>query len=567
MGFTIPNIADAGFPAQAAPDKVDLDVLAAGSGHTGVESGCAVTASSGLTLAVAAGFVHVAGTRVTVASGNVTVTATHGSLNRFDLVVVDVTGAKSVTAGTATTDPVFPSIPASSVVLAAVYVPANDTVIASNQITDKRVPLLSPATLKALLDPELAGTYATTSTPGTARVAVDTTTNQSVAGDKTWTGAAIVKADAVYDVRAYPGWDPIAADNDAAYTAAIAAAFAAGGGDVLLPPLLKLATAPEVTENVNLKGRGSGQVGGGSIIELTAAAARVKFGNPTVPASGGISEGFRIDGDNVANVGLYTGCVVGRSFKNIDIVDTLDAGHLAESTQNCDFETLNIQRAGNDCQRIDRGAGSNHFGKCEFGSGGRYALNIVATSAAGLPAGVVPGPINNVWNDGCIFEYDLPSTLAVVHVSAGDDNVISDSTVVSTQVLTLIELEVAGVATSSTLRFRGGTLQFNFVDAASTVLDQSGSSRFFQEGKTNLLLASTIGRYDGATGVALWDQPIIPAAAVWSVRTGGWPYYHVRRALDATVSIAPGAAGTYTKRIGLFDANGTLEGWLHVFDQ
>ena len=59
--------------------------------------------------------------------------------NGFDLVVVDNTGAKSVTAGTASATPVFPAIPANSAVCAAVYVPATDTAIQSNQIVDKRV--------------------------------------------------------------------------------------------------------------------------------------------------------------------------------------------------------------------------------------------------------------------------------------------------------------------------------------------------------------------------------------------------------------------------------------------
>lgn len=139
--FTIPNEADAAFAAQAAPDKVDVDILVAGHEGTGVVSGCAVTAQGtpDMTLAVAAGTVSVAGVTAAVTAGNVTITTAHATNPRFDLVVVSSAGVKSVTAGLAAASPVFPAIPANSVVLAAVYVPANDTAIGPTQITDKRV--------------------------------------------------------------------------------------------------------------------------------------------------------------------------------------------------------------------------------------------------------------------------------------------------------------------------------------------------------------------------------------------------------------------------------------------
>lgn len=139
--FTIPSVADAFDAAQAKVYPGDLAIVVAGVAGTGVVSGCAVTAqgSPDLTLAVAAGTVRVGQTVVDVTAGNVTITTAHATLARFDLVVVDNAGAKSVTAGTAAAVPVLPAIPASSVALAAVYVPANDTAIASNQITDKRM--------------------------------------------------------------------------------------------------------------------------------------------------------------------------------------------------------------------------------------------------------------------------------------------------------------------------------------------------------------------------------------------------------------------------------------------
>lgn len=141
MGFTIPDASEATFPAQAGLYQTDIDALAAGSQGTGVESGCAVTAqgSPDMTLAVASGVVRVAGVAATVSSGNVTVTAANATNPRFDLVVASNTGVKSVIAGTAAAAPIPPTLPSTSVLLATVWVPANDTAINSNQIVDKRV--------------------------------------------------------------------------------------------------------------------------------------------------------------------------------------------------------------------------------------------------------------------------------------------------------------------------------------------------------------------------------------------------------------------------------------------
>lgn len=139
--FTIPNVSDAFDAKQSEVDKVDLDILVAGQRGDGVISGAAVAAQGtpDMTVAVASGVVKIGATVVSVSAGNVTITTANATNPRFDLVTVNNSGTKSVTAGTAAAAPAFPAIPASSVVLAAVYVPANDTAIQSNQITDKRV--------------------------------------------------------------------------------------------------------------------------------------------------------------------------------------------------------------------------------------------------------------------------------------------------------------------------------------------------------------------------------------------------------------------------------------------
>jgi hypothetical protein len=153
LPFTIPNTTVAGFPDQAEPDSVDIDILTAGHVGTGVITGCAVTAqgSPDMTVAVAVGTVIVADVPAAVSAGNVTITAAHSTLPRKDIVVVSNAGVKSATAGTAATQPLKPAIPANSVVLAEVYVPAADAAINANQITDKRVVLTIPVLTVGLL--------------------------------------------------------------------------------------------------------------------------------------------------------------------------------------------------------------------------------------------------------------------------------------------------------------------------------------------------------------------------------------------------------------------------------
>lgn len=140
MAYTIPNESAAAFASQAKVFQADIDGLANAFNRTGVITGCAVTAQGtpDMTLAVASGVIVVNKVARVVAAGNVTITTADATNPRIDLVVVSSSGTKSVTAGTPAATPEMPAIPASSVVLAAVYVPANDTAIQSNQITDKR---------------------------------------------------------------------------------------------------------------------------------------------------------------------------------------------------------------------------------------------------------------------------------------------------------------------------------------------------------------------------------------------------------------------------------------------
>lgn len=141
MPFTIPNYGDASYGDQAEPDSIDFNILASSIAGNGVISGCAVTAQGtpDMSVAVSAGTVSIGGTVVAVSAGTVTITTANATDPRFDLIRVNSGGTLSALAGTASSNPVFPTPASTDVVLASVYVPANDTTIGSTQIVDKRI--------------------------------------------------------------------------------------------------------------------------------------------------------------------------------------------------------------------------------------------------------------------------------------------------------------------------------------------------------------------------------------------------------------------------------------------
>lgn len=238
MSYTIPNEGDAGNSAQAAPDKVDFDAIASGSAMTGVVSGCAVTAQGtpDMTVAVASGTVAVLGTTASVTSGNVTITAAHATLPRFDLVVSNSSGTKSAVAGTASSNPVFPAIPASSVLLAAVYVAAAVTTITSGTITDKRVTVPGLATTAAAVGTSAGGSATTLSKSDHVHATGAGTPSTQAFGDAAATGSG--PAAAMTDHK--HAWPALG-------TTAAAVGTSAGGS----------ATTPSKSDHVHATGAGT----------------------------------------------------------------------------------------------------------------------------------------------------------------------------------------------------------------------------------------------------------------------------------------------------------------------
>ncbi len=138
--FTIPNSNTPGVnPSQSLWMQADVDALVLGIKGTGVLSGCAVTWSSGHTFNVAAGSIQINGATVAVSSTSVTLQQANGSRHRFDLIVVNSSGAVSVVQGSVGLPPTVPSLPASRVLLATVFVPAASQALSADRVIDKRV--------------------------------------------------------------------------------------------------------------------------------------------------------------------------------------------------------------------------------------------------------------------------------------------------------------------------------------------------------------------------------------------------------------------------------------------
>lgn len=143
MAFSIPNLSEVPLVSnQSEPDARDFDAIAAGFGGSVVSSGLAVTAQTvpNMTVQVAAGIASSTGTVFApgaVASLAIGANATGNP--RFDLVVMNSAGTIAVRAGTAAANPIFPTLTAGDVMLAAVWVPNGAASIANANIVDKRI--------------------------------------------------------------------------------------------------------------------------------------------------------------------------------------------------------------------------------------------------------------------------------------------------------------------------------------------------------------------------------------------------------------------------------------------
>ncbi len=140
MALRVPNKAAAAYARQAGGFADLVDQISAALAGDGVLVGMGVSAQGtpDMTVAVAAGQVRIGGYFAAYAGANVTITAADSTNPRFDLICCDHNGTVSRVGGTAAVRPVPPDIPANSIQLAQVYVPAGATSIDNPKIVDKR---------------------------------------------------------------------------------------------------------------------------------------------------------------------------------------------------------------------------------------------------------------------------------------------------------------------------------------------------------------------------------------------------------------------------------------------
>jgi hypothetical protein len=161
MAWTIPDDGEGDNTLQSLLFQEYLDVLVAGmQGVDCVLSGLAVTGGADMTPAVAKGAVLSNRVMFAVAAADVTIGTADATNPRLDLIVVNSSGALAVRAGTAAANPKPPARTANDVVIAAVYVPANDTSIETTKCVDMRVFPSSPICIYKTTTAETTNTTA-----------------------------------------------------------------------------------------------------------------------------------------------------------------------------------------------------------------------------------------------------------------------------------------------------------------------------------------------------------------------------------------------------------------------
>lgn len=110
----------------------------ADSGYVLQGGAVSAKATPDMSVNVQAGVAKINDTNVSFSATNKTVTAADATNPRFDIVVVNSSGAVSVVAGTAAATPVLPAVPANSTTLATLNIPAAATAVTSARISDVR---------------------------------------------------------------------------------------------------------------------------------------------------------------------------------------------------------------------------------------------------------------------------------------------------------------------------------------------------------------------------------------------------------------------------------------------
>ena len=204
---------------------------------------------------------------------------------------------------------------------------------------------------------------------------------------------------------------------------------------------------------------------------------------------GTISDIF-LDGNSLAAIGLYVGLSVQRSYRRIAVENCADVACVVSAGQNNEFHSCDFEGNGtaggtySGGLRLNWGAGSNLFSRCELSSNLPYQVTIIENSTdtdAGWNQFGGNGPSGNLFVR-CIFERpDDASGTNQIYQRAGRYNTFSASTISSTAqtaAFTAVRITREDTNTSYT-RFvdcdnsgtAGQTTAFAVEDAFRTIID------------------------------------------------------------------------------------------------
>lgn len=141
-GFLVPNAGTVADPRLAEPDRIDFNTL--GNARWGVLTGCEVTGSGAVDVAVGDGTAMVNGAFVYVEGRSDLKVSIPTAATKFDLVVVNDKGQLSIHTGKESNDPTYPDPFTTETVLAAVY--CKEGLNLADYVIDKRK-FLQPALL------------------------------------------------------------------------------------------------------------------------------------------------------------------------------------------------------------------------------------------------------------------------------------------------------------------------------------------------------------------------------------------------------------------------------------
>lgn len=312
-----------------------------------------------------------------------------------------------------------------------------------------------------------------------------------------------------------PTWDPNAANNDAAFASACQEAFDAGGGAVLLPRLLKIDAPAVVPHSVDLIGLG-GLPGTHAASEIfcVSAGSGIRFGLDTaflgiVGSGGSRSGGFRVNGNHIALLPMR--CASGsRKYSKIVVENSAQDGLEIAATQNSLFEMVEVNSSDRDNFVLDKGAGANHFVKCESHTAGRSHL---AFRATGVGAGGVAYPLFNVI-DNMIMEYTESTSGPMVQHGAGLMNRLVNCQIVSDHpLITMIDPAIVRIAKDyvvasepqiSIMVLDSSHIQSNGGDADLAGIDVGGEAELYLIGSLGVAGVGIMLRT--ATGAIVHDE-------------------------------------------------------------